>query len=269
MSELKEPSYSTQDLTENALNSLTGHDESQRPKFDLTFQSSESSSNSSSSSSSDDHPRIESHRAPTFGSEDKPLPNIPYRLTETTKQTTLDSFIKRRSSDSTAPQASPALSVKSELPFSFNPGDDTDILSSDLETDRIKRRTIDEHLDHVSTSCTISKSAIPSNPSPTSRPPSTLPNPKPRTGKKTHILKDLQDSSSVHRGDSSSSVVTAVRDNSARNSIVSMTESHYSEGPRLDHKSSSRSSEAVTAAARAFAEAGRRNGSRDSGGSWS
>lgn len=61
--------------------------------------------------------------------------------------------------------------------------------------------------------------------------------------------------------------MTALRDNSARNSVISITESQYSNNTRHSIEQRSGSSEAVTAAAKAFAEAGRRKGSRDSGGS--
>jgi hypothetical protein len=181
-----------------------------------------------------------SHQGIGLGIHDKPLPEIPISLAEMARQTTLDKFLRRKQATSSH-DSSPKLSVPRQLSFSFQPGDDVAILSPRLETDRVKRHTIDCHLDQVSKHDVPPRSTSPldqgspqkSNP-PTKRT-SNQPNIRPRLGNPKHLPKDLQDYDGMKREDSTSSVITAVRDNSGSSSVASGSRNDsYIGRPKLD-----------------------------------
>lgn len=212
-----------------------------KPKFSVKIEdSSESSNESTSSSSNGDFPIMGSHQGIGLGIHDKPLPEIPISLAERARQTTLDKFLRRKQAISSHDSSS-KLSVPRQLSFSFQPGDDVAILSPGLETDRIKRHTIESHLDQVSRHDVPPKSTTPlgqrspQKGNPTTKSTSTQPNIRPRLGNPKHLPKDLHDYEDMKREDSTSSVITAVRDNSGRSSVASGSRNNrYTSRPKVD-----------------------------------
>jgi len=135
------------------------------------------------------------------------------------------------------------------MSFSFQPGDDKDILAVELERDRAKRQTAEYHLGQEDeTPFKLSDPPKGRNPVQTSGPPPSMPVPK----AKPHISQSLNTYHGMTREDSNNSIRTVIRDNSSRNSRNS---SPVSARPQQGRSASS--SEAVTAATRALAASGK------------
>jgi hypothetical protein len=148
-------------------------------------------------------------------------------------------------------------STPSQMSFSFNPGDDTDlhVLARKTTRDRTQK-VLEEHLrQRLSANSSQKKSPtspVPSEPVP--RPKSAMLTPKSRpTTSLTppQAQKDLREDDPLGRNDSNGSAVTAVRHNSGRSSTTGSQRN--SQRGRTGFSSSSGSSEAITAAVRAIA----------------
>lgn len=212
----------------------------QRARSCMSMESSGSSNLSTSSSSNNDLPIIRNHQGVGLGYHGKPLPDIPGNLEEKAMQTTLDRFLRRKQHISTG-NTPPKLSVPRQLSFSFQPGDDANILSPRIERDRAKRQTLDDHLDQVSMkdkpskSITLVDQASQQVSNQLAKQTSLQSNTRPRLGQRTHVSKDLQDYDGMTREDSTNSVITAVRDNSGRSSVANDSHNSPHVGrPRLD-----------------------------------
>jgi hypothetical protein len=181
---------------------------------------------------------------------EKPLPNIPKD-----------------------PPAGKAGRTRAERPegmsFSFKPGDDEDLLAQGGAREVAKRHNLDEHIRHRRHTVHNQRTESPSI------------NQQGETPRKAKVLSMMPDSRSrmsstpspspsptLHRltdplirCDSTSSVVTAVRDNPGRGSVLGSQHGSRHGRPHLDRHTSS--SEAVTAAARAIAASNKGVAGRD------
>lgn len=234
----------TSSFTQSQAEDIGGHD--REPGFESVFNSSTSESSSSAY-------RVEGGATPGAALGlgiviDKPLPNIP-----------------------TNPPAGEVGSTRTERPegmsFSFKPGDDEDLLAKGEAREFAKRHDLEEHIrrrrhtvhNQRAETPSTSQGETPRRPkirtimselrSKTSTAPSPSPSPLPFLQRPSDLLM---------RGDSTSSVVTAVRDGSVGNS--SALGSQHGR-PSLDRHASS--SEAITAAARAIAASKKKTSSRD------
>ncbi|TVY16724.1 hypothetical protein LARI1_G005250 [Lachnellula arida] len=228
------PRTQTPSLTHSQAEDTGGH--GGEPGFESTFNSSTSESSSSAY-------RVEG--GATAGAAlglgiviEKPLPNILVNL-----------------------PAAEVGSTRTERPedmsFSFKPGDDEDLLAQGEAREVAKRHDLEEHIRRRRHTVHNQRAETPSiNQGETQRRPkirsimselrsktSTAPSPSPSPSPFLQRPSDL-----LMRGDSTSSVVTAVRDGSSGNS--SALGSQHGR-PSLDRHASS--SEAITAAARAIA----------------
>jgi hypothetical protein len=147
------------------------------------------------------------------------------------------------------------------MSFSFNPGDDISILAQEAKYE-VKKKKKKAAGNHTRPDRSPIASKIPEKPSESSSAADTSPRRRPETPaqkllrKSTAIAKpaisrDTQESESLKRDDSISSVVTAVRDNSGQSSAAGSIQSSQNSRQRLNR--SIGSSEAVTAAVRALA----------------
>ena len=191
---------------------------------------------------------------------DKPLPDIP-NADIPAGQTTLDKFFGPRKHSLS--DGSPAeLPVPRQMSFSFRPGDDS-LLSFRTTRDRSKRQTLDGRL--LNSEDSPSPFATPPEQmsrETSSSPATAIPNPKsklPRPGTPKDFALEVQEDDALKRGDSKSSVITAVRDNSSRSSVRGSQDYKQSGRPRLYRQTIGSSSEAVAAAARALAASSKRS----------
>lgn len=241
----------------------------------MAFESStESGVDSNSVSFSSGFPSANNRQAFGLGIRirEKPLPDIPLSAKERAKQTTLDRFLNVNQLQQVYqdPNSPGEHVVSYQMGFSFQPGDDTDILAKSTESDRSKRKTLDEHLDDrvalVSTPesrpGTSSSKETPHHPRGT--PKTDFKSKLPAIGKPSYVSR-VQEHDQLNRMDSTSSMITAVRDNSGRSSTNgSQNNSQAGTGrPKLNRNAGagtgSGSSEAVTAAARALAANSKRS----------
>jgi hypothetical protein len=144
--------------------------------------------------------------------------------------------------------------------FSFNPGDDTSILAQEAKYEVKKKKKAARNYTRPDRSPIASRN-------PEQRSESSTADTSPRRRSETPVQKqlrksiaianpaiarDTQESDSLRRDDSISSVVTAVRDNSGRSSAAGSIQNSQNSRQSLNRSAGS-SSEAVTAAVRALA----------------
>lgn len=194
------------------------------------------------------------------GFRDKPLPSIPGRVAERPRQ-----FIPKVPSLSENDEYSgsqPYIPALPEMGFSFRPGDDASILSPNLVEDEFESQT--SHKTRRGTSSTSSTFAErPDSGNKTQNPENRGKKPcdtKPKASiavKSSHIPREFRESyEALTREDSTSSVVTAVRDNSGK-STHSAQNSKQTGRPTLERGIGNTIGDAVSAAAEALAKAGR------------
>jgi hypothetical protein len=239
----------------------------------VVFESStESGADSSSISYRSEFPATHGRQGLGIGLLEKPLPEIPISSKERARQTTLGRFLHGRKHSYSDPNSTTEYGERTssyQMGFSFQPGDDEDLLGQRAERDRVTWKTVDEHLEHRSSPPRPSEARSDTPPSvqePSYRPggdirPTIKPKPS-ASGLYSTVtarlsqLPRVQGHDQLSRMDSSSSsVITAVRDNSGRSSANNSRTGR----PKLNRNADtgSGSSEAVstaaTAAARAFA----------------
>ena len=146
--------------------------------------------------------------------------------------------------------------------FSFNPGDDTSILAHEAKYEvKKKKKKVAGNYTRPERSPIASR--IPEQPSESSSTTDTPPRRRSETPVQKQLRKSIaianpamaretQESDSLRRDDSISSVVTAVRDNSGRSSAAGWIQDSQNSRQSLNRSAGS-SSEAVTAAVRALA----------------
>lgn len=230
-------------------------------EFTMAFESSTSGTESSTQSSHDGVHFPGLRVGLGIGVDEKPLPSIPssHALTRSRK-------INSEFDDIVYPQFDTnegSLGQSTRLGFSFKPGDDADILTQDTSDDLNLKDMTSVRIYQQRTTFSREQSES-SNTSDRWADGAHLKS-KPFAHKlkpQSSRSRDSQDRQSLARDDSTSSIITAVRDNSGRSSIDSSKQS--SQGMRQSLNRSSSSSEAVTAAVRAFASASasNRNSSR-------
>lgn len=268
--------YQPQTLTKSQLDAL---ERQQAQEFGVNFESStESGADSGSISHCSDFPVAHGRQTLGHGILEKPLPEIPISARERARQTTLDKFLNARQ-HTYSDLNSATTPVKHATPeyglgFSFQPGDDEALLARRTERDRAQRKAVNEHLDHrtfVSSPRESISNTTSDTPDSSHRPKETTqPEVKPKSSKtglsqtataKPSHLPRFQDHDQLSRMDSSSSsIVTAVRDNSGRSSANDSQAGR----PKLNRDAgTSGSGEAVTAATRALA-ASKKNSPRES-----
>lgn len=245
----------------------------QAQEFGVAFESStESGADSSSISHRSEFPTAYGRQRLGIGILEKPLPEIPASAKGRARQTTLDRFLHGRKHSYSDPNKATEFGDRTasyRMGFSFQPGDDEDLLGRRTDRDRATWKTVDEHLENHSSPLRPpeSRSETPSSTQESSRRPrdATGPTVKPKpsaTGLSTTATTKpyqpprVQDHEQLSRMDSSSSsVITAMRDNSGRssasNSQVGRPKLNRNAGPGSG--SSEAVSTAATAAARAFA----------------
>jgi hypothetical protein len=253
-------------LTKSQLEAL---ERQQAQEFGVHFDSS-TSSDSRSLGLGLEVPPVPTTPLIGLGILEKALPEIPVSAKERAKQTTLDKYLNNRQHSYSDPNTvTPVKSIADhEMGFSFQPGADEDILVRSTERDRTQRKTVDEQLDHRPSlpNLKASGSNIPtSSTKRLSNRPSVahIQNPRAKVSPtpKTCLHPRTQDNDGIGRMDSSSSsIVTAVRDNSGRSSANNSQAGR----PRLKantdgtNSGSSEAVSAVTAAARAYAASNKR-----------
>jgi hypothetical protein len=255
--------HQLQSLTKLQLEAL---ERQQAQEFGVKFESSVSGADSSSLSHRSDIP---AYKTPLIGLGilEKPLPEIPIRAKERGKQTTLDKYLNARQHSYSDPNTgTPVKKVADyDMGFSFQPGDDEDLLAKRTERDRAQRRTVDEHLGYRPCLPILRDPGSNTPSSPTkeaSRRPRLVQDPKATVSPKPSQLPRIQDHDHIlgRMDSSSSSIVTAVRDNSGRSSANNSQAGQ----PRLKRNTdttgsgSSDATSAVTAAARAYAVGNKR-----------
>jgi hypothetical protein len=190
------------------------------------------------------------------GGHDKSLHRIPVRTAERPKRITPDMPSSMENvTDMGFPSADPA--VTRQKRFSFRPGDDASILSPRTVADQTVRLVFDEDPKQTSSNdATLRSRPVSYSPAyETDNRAKTLSNSKPESssrGQSSHIPKEFRDYESLSRGDSTSSVITVVRDNPGRRSVDSTPNSKQAGRSKLDWGIGSSIGDAVAAAARAL-----------------
>ncbi|KAG0646694.1 hypothetical protein D0Z07_6211 [Hyphodiscus hymeniophilus] len=215
--------HGIQTLTKVQLKAL---ERQQAQEFGVNFESSVSGADSSSVSH---HSDIPPQRTPLLGLgiHEKPLPEIPISANERAKQTTLDKYLSSRQHSYSDPNTPTPVkqSVDYEKVFSFRPGDDDELVGRrSSDRDRAQRSAVDEHLGYRPSMPNLKTGPI----TPTSDRKTTSHRPRLARleDKKTFVspkpsqLPRIQDNDHIlgRMDSSSSSIVTAVRDNSGRSS---------------------------------------------------
>ena len=187
---------------------------------------------------------------------DKSLCYIPVRTAERSKGLTTDMPSSMENvTDMGFPSADPA--VTRQKRFSFRPGDDASILSPRTVADQTVRLVFDEDPNQTSSNDATVRSS-PASYSPaydSDNTAKTLSNSKGESssrGQSSHIPKEFRDYESLSRGNSTSSVITVVRDGPGRSSVDSISNNKQAGRSKLDWGVSSSISDAVAAAARAL-----------------
>jgi hypothetical protein len=193
--------------------------------------------------------------------QDKPLPSIPNGAADRARPVAPKAS-PLTESDTYSGSSPPYLPVPAEMGFSFQPGDDASILSPTLAGDEFDSQTYDKSLGQTnSNGPTWATSSIRSHPAHSfenrSKKQSATKMKSSTAVKSSHIPKEFHDSyETLSREDSTSSVVTAVRDNSGKKSVNSKQNSKLTGRPRLNRGISSTISDAVATAAKALAKGG-------------
>jgi len=226
-------------------------------EFGMAFDSSTSGPDSSTQSIQDEMSNTEQPFGLGIDMDEKPLPDIPSdHQISATGHTLDDPRINEYPQRGTCRED---LDTSPQLGFSFKPGDDADILAQNTAKDANTRNIsgVGTYQPRPTTSKEQSEASYTSvqslgrarQPKPTSL--STKPKPNSMPGS----VRDVQDPESLKRDDSTSSIITAVRDKSGRISSRSSIDSsrHNSQGVRQRLNRNSGSSDAITAAVRALA----------------
>lgn len=220
-------------------------------EYGMTFDSSTSAP--STQSSHDEKASMGSRIGLGIDFDEKPLPRIPSDHERNKSGQTTSGFDDTLYRQRTA--SSGSLETSHQMGFSFKPGDDADILAqtttrnlktrSMLGTRPYQMRTVSSEGKSEASYTTLKGAEG------TWHLKSPLPTYKPKLQSKPG--RDFQDRESLQRDDSTSSIITAIRDNSRRSSVDSSRQS--SQGGRQKLNRNSGSNEAITAAARALASA--------------
>jgi hypothetical protein len=193
--------------------------------------------------------------------DEKPLPKLPGRERNKLEHTANGLY------DTVCPQfdvGGETLETPSQLGFSFKSGDDADILAQSSARDSKPTSKVGLRTHQQSTTSSEGKSEASNttvrNVEGSWQLKSTPVSYKPKI--KSKLDRDSQDRELLQRDDSTSSIITALRDNSGRSSVDSSRQS--SQGVRQKLNRNSGSNEAITAAVRALASASAsaRNSSR-------
>ena len=260
--------YQIQSLTKEQLEAL---EQQQSQEFGVQFESSVSGT---SSNSVEHHSEVPASRTPLLGLGilEKPLPEIPISANERARQTTLDKYLRSRQHNYSDPNnGTPVKQVADyNMGFSFRPGDEEDVLARrSTELERARRKAVDDQLRyrHSLQSLKTSGSYTPSSSHATPRRPilAHVQESRAKVSPKPTRLPRLQDNDHVlgRMDSSSSSIITALRDNSGRSS----TNNSLAGRPKLERNGegtgtgNSEAVSAVTAAARAYAASKKRSSS--------
>ena len=255
--------HQLQTLTKLQLEAL---ERQQAQEFGIRFESSVSGADSSSLSHRSDIP---AYKTPIIGLGilEKPLPEIPIRANERAKQTTLDKYLNARQRIYSDPSTgTPVKQVANyDMGFSFQPGDDEDLLARRTERDRAQRRTVDEYLGYrqcLPNPRGLGSNAPSSSTKEAARRPILVQDAKATVSPKPSQLPRIQDHDHIlgRMDSSSSSIITAVRDNSRRSSANNSQagQPRMKRNPDTTGSGSSDAISAVTAAARAYAAGNKR-----------
>jgi hypothetical protein len=187
--------------------------------------------------------------------EEKPLPEIP----------TERSALRRTKTKGSSKPIQLGPPATEEMSFSFQPGDDNNVLTHGDDVtnahrivfkDLQRRFTAPAERPETSTSTTSTRrSPDRSTDSPSAN--KLRPDSRKSVAYSGSASPNLQSSDQVSRGGSTASVVTAIRDNSGRSSACGSRAESRSGRPHLDSNQST--SEAVTAAARAYVASNQRS----------
>jgi hypothetical protein len=195
--------------------------------------------------------------------QDKPLPNVPSRISESGRHGTIKA-LSLEESDMYSGNRVSCPPVPPEMGFSFKPGDDASVLSPELAADEFVSQMNNKILGQTKlegASCTIqstSSSTASSTENRVIRQSETKPTALTAI-MSSHIPKEFRDSQeTLCRGDSTSSVVTAVRDNSVKSNRNSWLNSTQTGKPKLDRGGGNTNSKILAQAISALAK-GRRN----------
>jgi len=224
-------------------------------EFGVAFDSSTSGPESSTQSIHDNVSHVEQRFGLGIDMNEKPLPDIPSNVQPSGNTLSDPSVIKYLQRDT----GRESLDASPQLGFSFKPGDDVEILAQNKGSDAHTRNRLGVRTYQRRPTASKEQSEVPNISSPSlegERRRKSIPlSSKPKPQSKPGPARDIQDSESLKRDDSTSSIITAVRDNSGRNSSRSSIDSsrHSSQGIRQRLNRSSGSSEAITAAVRALA----------------
>jgi hypothetical protein len=235
-------------LTKSKLDAL--EQQQAEGEYRMTSDSFISGPESSTHSSHYDVPFPGLHVGLGIGVDEKPLPELPSNHAPTNLGKTIGGF------DNVAyprfDTGRESLEKPSPLGFSFKPGDDSDILTQKILDDLSMKGMTGVRKSRHYTTYSEEQSEAP-NTSRQSEQGGRL-----KVTPVTHKLQskpsqDIQVHDSLKREDSTSSIITAVRDNSGRSIVDSSRQSSQSMRQRL--KTNSGGSGAVTAAVRALASA--------------
>jgi hypothetical protein len=192
---------------------------------------------------------------------DKPLPGIP-QSPLLNMEAKISSRSVSESNEEYQTQLEEELRPGDLMGFSFNPGDDTSILAQEAKYE-VKKKKKKAAGNYTRPDRSPIASRISEQPSESSSTADTSLRRRSETPVQKQLRKSIavanpaiaretQESDSLRRDDSISSVVTAVRDNSGRSSAAGSIQNSQNSRQRLNRSISS-SSEAVTAAVRALA----------------
>jgi hypothetical protein len=213
-----------------------------------------STSGRSTQSSHDEKASMGSRIGLGIDIDEKPLPRIPPDHERNKSGQTPSGFDDTFYRQCTA--SSGSLETPLQMGFSFKPGDDADILAQ-TTTRNLKTRSMvgTRPYQMMRTASSESKSEASNTTLKSAEGTWHLKSPLSIYKSKLQSKpgQDVQDRESLQRDDSTSSIVTAIRDNSGRGSVDSSRQS--SQGGRQKLNRNSGSNEAITAAARALASA--------------
>ncbi len=217
----------------------------------MTFDSSTSAP--STHSSHDEKASMGSRIGLGINIDEKPLPGIPSDHERNKSGQTASGFDDTLYRQCTG--ISGSLETAHQMGFSFKPGDDADILAQ-TTTRILKTRSMVGAIPYqMRTASSEGKSETSNTTSKSAEGTWHLKLPLSTYNSKLQSKpgRNLQDRESLQRDDSTSSIITAIQDNSGRSSVDSSRQS--SQGGRQKLNRNSGSNEAITAAARALASA--------------
>lgn len=255
MDTIQQPAFRKQlpSLTRSQLDAL--EQQQAEGEFSVAFDSSTSGPESSTQSIHDNVSHMEQRFGLGIDMNEKPLPDIPSDV-QPSGNTLSDLSVTEYVQCGTGRES---LDTSPQLGFSFKPGDDVDILAQNKGRDAHTRNTLGVRTYQRGPTTSKEQSEVSNTSSPSlegARRRKSIPlSSKPKPQSKPGPARDIQDSETLKRDDSTSSIITAVRDNSGHNSSRSSIDSsrHSSQGIRQRLNRSSGSSEAITAAVRALA----------------